>query len=163
MNNKNNLIFSVVIFLVVIGILVFVTINHNQDINNNIEEKNMIEENKDLKSDALVISILREGEGVEVQAGDLISVNYVGALTNNTIFDSNIDPNFGHAEPFEFILGSGLVIPGWDQGLVGMKVGEVRRLEIGPDLAYGEAGAGGGLIPPQATLIFEVELLEIKK
>ena len=86
-------------------------------------------------------------------------MNYTGKLSDGTVFDSNVDPKFNHVEPFTFNLSAGQVIKGWDTGIVGMKVGEKRVLEIEPAYAYGEQGIGP--IPPNATLIFEVELLAI--
>jgi FKBP-type peptidyl-prolyl cis-trans isomerase len=97
------------------------------------------------------------GEGKEATAGAKITVNYTGALTDGTKFDSSFDRD----EPFTFVFGVGQVIPGWDEGLAGMKVGGKRKLTIPSDMAYGEAGAGN-VIPPNATLIFEVELLEVE-
>ena len=103
------------------------------------------------------IEDLKVGAGRAAQSGDTVSVHYTGWLQDGTKFDSSRD----RGTPFEFVLGRGDVIPGWDQGLVGMKVGGVRRLTIPPNLAYGAAGAGG-VIPPNANLTFEVELLDIK-
>ncbi len=100
---------------------------------------------------------IEEGDGAVAEEGDTIAVHYTGTLEDETKFDSSLDRN----EPFEFALGAGQVIPGWDIGLQGMKVGGKRHLTIPPELAYGSRGAGG-VIPPNATLIFEVELLEIK-
>ncbi|MDO8561181.1 MAG: FKBP-type peptidyl-prolyl cis-trans isomerase [bacterium] len=102
------------------------------------------------------IEILKEGKGVEAVSGNTVAVHYTGTLTNGQKFDSSID----RGQPFSFKLGAGQVIAGWDQGLIGMKVGEKRRLTIPPDLGYGAEGAGG-VIPPNATLIFEVEILKI--
>lgn len=96
-----------------------------------------------------------------VVSGDTISVNYTGKLVDGTVFDSNVLPEKGHVEPFVFTIGKGSVIQGWEEGFLGMKVGEKRTLTIPPEKGYGATGAGG-LIPPNATLIFEVELLEIK-
>lgn len=93
--------------------------------------------------------------------GDTLLMNYTGRLTNGTVFDSNVDPKFHHVEPFEFKLGAGQVIQGWDEGLVGMKVGEKKTLTIPPEKGYGARGAGAA-IPPNATLIFDVELVGIK-
>ena len=104
----------------------------------------------------LKIEDLTAGTGQAAKSGDTISVHYTGYLADGTKFDSSLDRN----QPFEFVLGQGKVIPGWDQGLVGMKVGGKRKLTIPPDLAYG--AQGNGPIPPNATLTFEVELLGIK-
>ena len=97
------------------------------------------------------------GDGPTPMLGQLIVVHYTGWLQDGGKFDSSID----YGEPFTFNLGMGQVIGGWDQGLVGMKVGGKRQLVVPPELAYGETGAGG-VIPPNATLIFEVELLEAR-
>ena len=98
------------------------------------------------------------GSGAEAKAGDTVSVHYTGWLqSNNQKFDSSLDRN----QPFEFQLGAGRVIQGWDQGVAGMKVGGKRKLEIPPDLGYGSAGSPP-VIPANATLIFDVELLAIK-
>ena len=97
------------------------------------------------------------GSGAEAQAGNTVSVHYTGWLTDGTKFDSSID----RGQPFSFSLGTGGVIAGWDEGVVGMKEGGKRLLVIPSDLAYGASGAGG-VIPPNATLIFEVELLEVE-
>jgi FKBP-type peptidyl-prolyl cis-trans isomerase len=105
----------------------------------------------------LKIEDLKVGKGEAAKAGDTIVVNYTGWLTDGTQFDSSV----GKA-PLTFPLGTGYVIPGWDQGVAGMKVGGVRKLTIPPDLAYGAAGAGNGAIPPNATLVFEIELLKIQ-
>jgi FKBP-type peptidyl-prolyl cis-trans isomerase FkpA len=99
---------------------------------------------------------LVEGEGEPAQASQQVSVHYTGWLTDGTKFDSSLDRN----DPFSFPLGGGRVIRGWDEGVQGMKVGGKRKLTIPPQLGYGAAGAGG-VIPPNATLVFEVELLEI--
>lgn len=98
------------------------------------------------------------GTGVEAVAGKKVTVEYVGTLTNGTKFDASKD----HGKAFTFTLGAGQVIKGWDQGVLGMKVGGKRNLVIPPDLAYGATGTPGGPIPPNATLHFEIELLKVE-
>ena len=100
--------------------------------------------------------------GEVAKTGDTVAMNYTGRLENGTVFDSNVDPNFKHVEPFVFTLGGGQVIAGWDKGIVGMKVGEKKTLTIAPQDGYGASGIPG-VIPPNSTLIFDVELLAIKK
>jgi len=99
---------------------------------------------------------LKSGQGPSPKTGDTVVVHYTGWLTDGAKFDSSVDRN----EPFEFVLGTGQVIAGWDQGVAGMKVGDKVRLTIPPELAYGAEGYPGA-IPANATLIFEVELLAI--
>jgi FKBP-type peptidyl-prolyl cis-trans isomerase len=98
------------------------------------------------------------GKGAAAKAGDKVKVHYTGTLTNGTEFDSSRKRN----QPFEFVLGQGKVIKGWDQGVAGMKVGGKRKLTIPPGLGYGARGAGA-TIPPNSTLLFDVELVEIGK
>ncbi len=109
-----------------------------------------------LTASGLRITDIRVGEGPEATAGQNVSVNYKGTLENGKEFDSS----YGRG-PFKFPLGAGRVIKGWDEGVAGMKVGGKRKLVIPSELGYGSRGAGNGLIPPNATLIFEVELLEL--
>ncbi len=101
------------------------------------------------------------GTGEAAVAGKSVSVNYTGTLTNGTVFDSNVVSSFGHVEPFTFTLGAGQVIPGWDKGVAGMKVGGKRKLIIPSSMAYGDSGVPGA-IPGGATLVFEVELLKVQ-
>lgn len=102
----------------------------------------------------LKYQVLKAGDGNVARSGQSVKVHYTGWLTDGTKFDSSVD----RGEPFSFKLGAGQVIPGWDEGVAGMKVGEKRRLTIPSNLAYGKRGAGG-VIPPNATLVFDVELL----
>ncbi len=104
----------------------------------------------------LIIEDLTVGTGDAAQRGRYVAVHYTGWLENGKKFDSSKDRN----EPFQFPLGMGHVIKGWDEGVQGMQVGGVRKLTIPPEMGYGARGAGG-VIPPNATLIFEVELLEL--
>lgn len=102
-------------------------------------------------------AILKQGAGTPAKNEDKVTVHYVGVLLNGTKFDSSID----RGEPFQFTLGAGQVIAGWEMGVIGMMVGERRRLVIPPKFGYGEQGTPGGPIPPNATLVFEIELLKI--
>ena len=118
-----------------------------------VSQNNKMQENvSELKIEDLVV-----GTGAEAVTGKVISVHYTGTLTDGTKFDSSKD----RGEPFEFTLGAGQVIQGWDKGFAGMKVGGKRKLTIPSEMGYGASGAGG-VIPPNATLIFEVELLGVK-
>ena len=101
---------------------------------------------------------IEPGAGDSPEPGETVVVHYTGWLEDGTKFDSSLD----RGTPFSFPIGTGQVIAGWDQGLATMQVGGKRRLIIPPELAYGETGAGNGLIPPNATLIFDVELLEVR-
>ncbi|HEU0085625.1 MAG TPA: FKBP-type peptidyl-prolyl cis-trans isomerase [Candidatus Paceibacterota bacterium] len=169
MNNKT-IIYGIVV-LVVLAVLVFITINgKGKNVENyrsdtsldqimNTPNENEIEESEEITG--VKTTTVSEGQGAEAKTGDTVSVNYTGRLENGTVFDSNVDPKFQHVEPFSFTLGEGRVIQGWDEGVVGMKVGEKRLLEISPEFGYGPVGIPG-VIPGNAVLIFEVELLAIQ-
>ena len=108
-------------------------------------------------ADGLEYWDIKVGTGATAQSGQTVKVHYTGWLTNGKKFDSSVD----HGQPFSFRLGAGEVIKGWDEGVAGMKVGGKRQLRIPPELGYGARGAGG-VIPPNATLIFDVELLGVQ-
>jgi FKBP-type peptidyl-prolyl cis-trans isomerase len=105
------------------------------------------------------------GEPMTAQPGDVVMTHYTGRFENGQVFDTSLRPTtvgrFTFVRPFVFKLGEGQVIKGWDEGIAGMKVGEKRTMVIPPELAYGKTGAGGGVIPPDTTLVFEVELLGV--
>ena len=133
----------------------------NEEDNNKTETKlvnkkdNKLNKEKNMK---LEIEVTQKGHGDRTtKNGDTISVHYTGKLTDGTKFDSSVD----RGTPFDFTLGKGMVIEGWDKGLLDMKVGEKRTLTIPFEMGYGANGAGG-IIPPNATLIFDVELVGIK-
>lgn len=144
-----SIILAVIICLLVVGGFIFISINN---------KTNMVTEN----SDNSVKEANEAATGEEAKTGDTVAMNYTGRLEDGTVFDSNVDPKFKHVEPFVFTLGAGQVIAGWDKGIVGMKAGEKKTLTLAPADAYGASGVPG-VIPPNATLIFEVELLAIKK
>ena len=152
-------------FLIVIAVvivLIFITINNKgESVASQVgkaEQENM---GNSQQVEGVKITILEEGNGNMAKLGDTVAMNYTGRLTDGTVFDSNVDPKFGHVEPLIFTIGEGRVIKGWEVGIAGMAEGEKRTLEIAPEFAYGETGIGP--IPPNATLLFEVELLQIKK
>jgi len=156
-------VFAIIIVIVLIGFLTWeLDFKKNPAPQTESQETNM-DNNPIIDSlsndlvDGLQMEVLQEGEGNEAKVGDTVAVHYTGYLENGEVFDSNI----ANDQPFSFTLGAGRVIKGWDLGVLGMKVGEKRKLTIAPELAYGEQGAPGA-IPPNSTLIFEVELLAIQ-
>ena len=140
-----NIVLAVVVCLVLVGVLIFISINKKVDMPSNIGNNDAPATSQDTEA---------------AKAGDTVSMNYTGRLENGAVFDSNVDSKFNHVQPFVFVLGAGQVIPGWDEGIVGMKVGEKKTLTIPPEDAYGATGIPG-VIPPNSTLIFDVELLKI--
>lgn len=166
---KRNFLFLIILIVLATGILVLSQSSsqtkNNQEVNIPPTPANVIinspvpsssPENFITMSDGLKIEDLIVGSGAEVKSGDTVTVNYLGTLTDGTKFDSSYDRNM----PFTTQIGVGQVIKGWDEGIVGMKVGGKRKLVIPSSLGYGDQSAGS--IPPNSTLIFEVELVSIK-
>ncbi len=153
--HKNQMVVWFAIVVVVITLLVVVSMKGRTV--TSPEDVGMMNGGEGVK-----VAIVVAGTGAGAVVGDTVSVNYMGILADGTIFDSNVDPKFNHVEPFTFVLGEGSVIPGWEVGVVGMKVGERRILEVNPEYAYG-AGGYPGVIPPNAVLTFQIELVSIEK
>lgn len=122
-----------------------------------VQESEQLSGNITNMEEELIKEVLTPGSGQAAKNGDTVVVHYAGTLLDGKKFDSSLD----RGEPFSFVLGSGQVIHGWDQGLLGMRVGDKIKLTIPPGLAYGDR-AVGGVIPANSTLVFEIELLEIK-
>ncbi|HRX44296.1 MAG TPA: FKBP-type peptidyl-prolyl cis-trans isomerase [Candidatus Dojkabacteria bacterium] len=153
------IIISVVSVLILAGGVYYLIDNKNTTPVDN--EINLVEEQEEMNTvqdfDEFTFNTITPGTGAEAVLGNKVSVHYEGTLIDGTKFDSSYD----RGTPFEFILGGGEVIQGWEEGVLGMKVGEVRELKIPSSMGYGEYGAGS-MIPGKAGLIFKVELLEIK-
>ena len=147
---KQTLIILVIVLIVVLLAVYFLFFKNKSN-------TQLVNNNQSKTSDELQIKTLKEGSGIEAKVGDSVTVNYIGELTNGTKFDSSYD----HGQPFVFMLGEGHVIKGWEKGILGMKVGEKRQLTIPPSLGYGATGTPGGPIPPNVTLVFDIELLKI--
>lgn len=154
---KIDIILPFVFVGMIVVLVVFLLIKNNAKTSTSVTIPttldNTKEETNNIKTNNMQEKISKEG--------DVLTMNYTGRLENGTVFDSNILPEFGHVEPFEFTLGAGQVIAGWDEGLVGMKIGDKKTLVIPPEKGYGNREIGG-VIPANSTLIFEVELVGIK-
>lgn len=166
---KKNLLFLAILIIVLLGILIFFPFsnqtNKGQKIKTSPTPTSVIinspvpslrSDNFVTMNDGLKIEDIATGSAREVKSGDTVTVNYVGTLTDGTKFDSSYDRNM----PFTTLIGVGQVIKGWDEGIIGMKVGGKRKLVIPSSLGYGDQSAGS--IPPNSTLIFEVELMSVK-
>lgn len=155
--SKNSLVTVTVTVLILIGTFFLLSKNPNQTQNNNQNQLLITPTINKTMATELKIEDTQIGTGREVKSGDTVVMHYKGTLEDGTKFDSSYD----RGQPFETQIGVGQVIKGWDQGVPGMKIGGKRKLTIPSDLAYGSRGAGN-VIPPNATLIFEVELVDIK-
>ena len=153
MNTKNIVIIVLVLATIVAGGY-FVFFKNDNPVAGTSENNN--NNNNDMMQN-MKVEILEQGSGDSAKTGDMVTVNYTGTLVDGTKFDSSLNPG---RTPFQFVLGQNRVIQGWEAGVLGMKSGEKRRLTIPPELGYGASGAGS-LIPPNATLIFEIDLLKI--
>jgi len=162
--SKSVFVFSILVVFVVIT--VWFVIQKTKEVNKTTEDPSPTavststptpEANAPIQYDnGLVVQDLVVGNGKSAQNGDTLSAHYAGALENGTVFDNSYD----RGQPIQFVLGSGQLIKGWELGLVGMKEGGKRKLIIPPSLGYGAQGAGG-IIPPNAILIFEIELVSV--
>lgn len=155
--SRKDLLYSVIGSLGIFGLLVLFTLPRSEPPVQN-PQTNLSTPTTDASSSAeLKVEDLVVGQGTEAKSGSTVTVNYIGTLTDGTKFDSSYDAG----QPFTTQIGNGSVIKGWDEGIPGMKVGGKRRLTIPSELGYGPTGAGDK-IPPNSTLIFEIELLEVK-
>jgi len=156
MNKKVIIVLAIIVLILIAGGIYFLISQPAQQPSQNQNQQTSA--SYDIQG--MKVEILKEGTGEEAKAGDNIVVNYVGTLLDGTKFDSSVDPSFNHVEPFPYTLGQNQVIQGWELGILGMKVGEKRKLTIPPELAYGAAGRPP-VIPQNATLIFEIDMLAI--
>ncbi len=175
-NQKGNIgvIISFIIVAGVIGLLIYALMNKPVKVdplegitkvdsieNTNKDSQAEGEKEGQLQEESLITNKNMEtNKNASAKNGDTLVMNYTGRFTNGKTFDSNVDPKFGHVEPFKFKLGAHQVIAGWDEGLVGMKVGEKKTLTVSPEKGYGPNDYNG--IPGGSTLIFEVELVGIE-
>lgn len=161
---RNKIIYIVIVCLLVAVAWVFVkkvkTVSDNSGLNNLTNNKmEKTNGNSWTKfANGLEMQDVVVGDGKEAKEGDTVSAHYLGTLSDGKKFDSSYD----RGEPFTFVLGEGFVIKGWDLGLVGMRVGGKRKLVIPPGLGYGSNSVGDGIIPPNSTLYFDIELVGVK-
>jgi FKBP-type peptidyl-prolyl cis-trans isomerase len=155
MTKQSYIIAAVVVVIIIIGAIYFFMMQPKDQGSN---QPAMLSNNFTIQG--MNVQVVAPGTGAEVKDGDKATVNYTGTLQNGTAFDSNTDPKFGHVQPFQFTVGAGQVIQGWDLGVAGMKVGEERRLTIPANLAYGSQSPSP-TIPANSILIFDVTLLKI--
>jgi len=151
---KKNASLIVLIALILVGIVAVIMIVGSGELQPENLKKGELPVNT--PEGKVQIEDIKVGEGAEAKNSSSVTVNYTGTLTDGTKFDSSLDRN----QPFTFVLGDGEVIQGWEQGVLGMKVGGKRKLTIPPSLGYGDQSTGK--IPANSTLIFEIELLEVK-
>lgn len=166
---KNTYSSIIVILVIVVAVLSFMLVKDKNDeqvsdvINQVTQQTTTMTTEQTVQSiPGLDIKVVQPGTGVVAENGKTVAVHYTGKFTDGKVFDSSIS----RGEPIEFKLGAGMVIKGWDKGILGMKVGEKRILTISSDLAYGDAGItapnGQVIIPEKATLVFDVELVDVK-
>ncbi|MEI6480085.1 MAG: FKBP-type peptidyl-prolyl cis-trans isomerase [bacterium] len=154
--SRNQIIAVTVGIVLVAGYVAYSSFGLSSSLSLNNLSLNTMQQGSNNQSSQLLVEDITVGTGTEAVAGKHVTVNYKGTLIDGTVFDSSYE----RGTPFDFDLGAGQVIAGWDQGLVGMKVGGKRKLVIPATLAYGDRAIGP--IPANSTLVFEVELLGVK-
>ena len=161
MNTEKGNVSVIVSFIIVIAIICLAIYSiMREPTSENLSNVATTQNTGDMTGDTTTSTSNKKSMEQIAKNGDMLVMNYTGRLTDGTVFDSNVDPKFNHVQPFMFTLGAGQVIKGWAEGLLGMKVGEKKTLTISPEKGYGASGTGP--IPPNATLIFDVELVAIK-
>lgn len=167
-NQKENIgvIVSFIIVACIIGFVFYILMNKKEDKGLELSEIKLSDKASEVQSSNDTVQTKEESESQTNKMekisknGDVLVMNYTGRLQNGTVFDSNVLPEFKHVAPFKFTLGAGQVIQGWDEGLLGMKIGDKKTLTIPPEKGYGSRAVS--TIPANSTLIFEVELLDIE-
>ena len=154
---------KIIVFIAVAALMLWGGVKYNERLDRKAAEEEAAIAQRAQEAQQKVMEAFKKddtqvGWGAEVQKGDTITVQYIGTFDDGKKFDSSYD----HGTPFTFTIGEGQVIQGWDLGLIGMKEGGVRKLTIPPELGYGSQGAGGGLIPANATLHFTVTLEKVE-